>query len=261
MERAALEAIERRANELGLTTIKTNDSDQDTALLSLSPRMNAGAGVDFSTADAVVRRVVAAKKGWNVEIGTFAAFDALPLEVKEAAIKDYGEEDAKKATGIVHDGKVYIVAENNESEADVEATVLHEVEGHIGRKGGETTLVRQEPTGAIPESDWLSVGALEEEVGNLLKPFATEIPVLIRDTARSAGIKGPDNGVASGAVYNGRIHLFRDGLADRAAMVRAMWHELLHFGFRRFMTEEQYITKMGGLYMRDGCPSVKCIAC
>ncbi len=113
-------------------------------------------------------------------------------------------------------------------------------------------IFNTQPGDAIPESEWLSVGLLEEETSKLLEPFATEIPVLIRDTARDAGIESADDGVTSGAVYNGRIHLFRDGLTDRAAVVRTLWHELLHFGFRRFMTEEQYIAKMGELYMKDG---------
>lgn len=109
-----------------------------------------------------------------------------------------------------------------------------------------------QPGDAISEPNWMSTGSIVEEVDQLLKPFATEIPVLIRDTLGDIGVKGADDGVTSGAVYDGRIHLFRDGLADRAAVERTLWHELLHFGFRRFMTEDQYIAKMGDLYMRDG---------
>ena len=108
------------------------------------------------------------------------------------------------------------------------------------------------PSGAIPESDWLSVGSIVEEVDKLLQPFATEIPVLVRDSLADAGIRADDGEVASGSVYNGRIHLFRNGLTDRAAVQRTLWHELLHFGLRHFMTEAQYIAKMGDLYMKDG---------
>lgn len=35
--------------------------------------------------------------------------------------------------------------------------------------------------------------------------------------------------VASGVVYQGVIHLFRDGVADRDSVVRTLFHELLHF--------------------------------
>lgn len=115
----------------------------------------------------------------------------------------------------------------------------------------KVTVLSNSASDALPESEWLSVGLLEEETSKLLKPFSTEIPVLIRDTARSAGIKQADSWVASGAVHGGRIHLFRDGLADRPAVVRTLWHELFHFGLRRFMTEPEYIAKMGDLYKRD----------
>ncbi|MDP2830266.1 MAG: hypothetical protein Q8O37_16890 [Sulfuricellaceae bacterium] len=114
-----------------------------------------------------------------------------------------------------------------------------------------TAIFNQKETGAIPEAEWLSVSAIEEETSKLVEPFATEIPVLFHDTIGDIGVKSTDDGVVSGAVHGGKIHLFRDGLADRSAVVRTLWHELLHFGFRRFMTEPQYIAKMNTLYMQD----------
>ncbi len=115
-----------------------------------------------------------------------------------------------------------------------------------------TALFNTHPGASIPKSEWLSVGAIVEEVDQLLEPFATEIPVLVRDTLADIGVKTADDGVTSGVVYGGRIHLFRDGMSDRSAVARTLWHELLHFGFRRFMTEPQYIVKMGELYIKDG---------
>ena len=554
-------------------TLQTKETDKGVALLSLSPRVDASFGVELGVANGVIHRVLASKKGWDVDLAAFDTFAALPSEVQENAKKYYGEAAASNAKGIAHGGKVYVIAANNESEADVEQTILHEVEGHVGihrmyggqinerlnglflavggRKGiailarergfiedlreyaellkdsplsnevrirvmmdevlahyaqspkfgdrvkaivgmirawlrdhgfaklaeyGETDLLNilsegrrqlgkagsgvdatvlmagraeyirrtdqieralgamglnvsressrqsvsqylivespeytktegedgevlkirvsnhklpdcysqpdfevivgdghdgslfndygswdeavkfvadkfgmsypkiikrletnaekaakkakeransyaierlkaqityakdgvytksgtgnwwlnkdkagmaqlgkfpamgadqvkaayieklqaqlqdkgvavfnQQDFGALPESEWLSVGLLEEETNKLLVPFATEIPVLIRDTASDVGIKtNPDDGVISGAVYNGRIHLFRDGLADISAVQRTLWHELLHFGLRRFMTEDQYIAKMNSLYLKDG---------
>ena len=50
----------------------------------------------------------------------------------------------------------------------------------------------------------------------------------------------------------GKIYLVREGLTDTAALARTLWHEMLHFGLRRFMTRAQYIASMGKLYESDG---------
>lgn len=105
--------------------------DQDAALLSLPPRMNAGSGMELSAVRDISARI-SAKKVWNVELFTVASFDALPAQVQQKTIKGYGEQEAREAKGIAHNGKVYVIAANNESGADVEQTILHEVEGHIG---------------------------------------------------------------------------------------------------------------------------------
>ena len=89
-------------------------------------------GVDYFSARAVVKRVVSAsKKNWNVDIIAVPSFDALPSEVKKYTINNYGKDAAKNAKGITHKGKVYIIAKNSDSIADIESTLLYEVEGHI----------------------------------------------------------------------------------------------------------------------------------
>ena len=75
---------------------------------------------------------------------------------------------------------------------------------------------------AIPLEEWLSVSSVVEEIEQLLKPFATEVPVLIRDTLSETGIRTDGGNVSSGAVIGGRIHLFRDGLSARPAVVRSL---------------------------------------
>lgn len=118
----------------GLESTATTGSNEDSiALLNLgSNRVNMN-GVDYFSARAVVERVVAAsKENWNVDIIAVPSFDALSSEVKKDTINNYGKEAAKEAKGITHKGKVYIIAKNSDSIADIEATILHEVEGHIG---------------------------------------------------------------------------------------------------------------------------------
>jgi hypothetical protein len=92
--------------------------DEGAALLSLGNPTNAG-GVDLAAVDGVIARVLAAKKGWDVEVVGFESFGSLPANVQESAIANYyGEEEARNAKGIVHGEKVYLIAARNESEAD-----------------------------------------------------------------------------------------------------------------------------------------------
>ena len=95
-----------------------------------------GTGVDFSVLDpgiakATVSRIgaVFSKKGWNISLRLAPTFDALPSEVK-AAVAEYGKDTRPK--GVVHDGVAYVIADEHSSEADLEATILHEVTGHVG---------------------------------------------------------------------------------------------------------------------------------
>ncbi|QOJ19473.1 MAG: PLxRFG domain-containing protein [Gammaproteobacteria bacterium] len=107
-------------------------SNADQASLLLGNPANVG-GVEIDVARSTVDRIVAAnQKVWNIDISTVATFDDLPDNVKNNIAKNYGEDAAKNAKGLVHNGKVYVIANNNESEADIEQTLLHEIEGHMG---------------------------------------------------------------------------------------------------------------------------------
>jgi hypothetical protein len=62
----------------------------------------------------------------------------------------------------------------------------------------------------------VSVGALEEVVENLVSQFNAPIPIFIndRDSDVIPASARPDGYVASGVVYGGKIHLFREGIAN-----------------------------------------------
>jgi len=45
-------------------------------------------------------------------------FDALPDDVKNTTTKQYGNDEAKNASGITHNGKVYNMANMNGSESE-----------------------------------------------------------------------------------------------------------------------------------------------
>lgn len=98
---------------------------------------------------------------------------------------------------------------------------------------------------------WLNVGVITEEVEKRMERFAHHPPILIRDSAFGVlpGTAVDDD--ISGAVYKGKVYLFRDRLADRSDVQKALFHELLHYGVRRFMTRDDYISEMQRLGARD----------
>lgn len=103
-------------------------SSADQALFLLADSANVG-GVGIEVARSVVDRIVSAnKKNWNIDISTVATFDDLPGNVKNNIAKNYGEDAANDAKGLIHNGKVYVIAKNNESEADIEQAPFHEIE-------------------------------------------------------------------------------------------------------------------------------------
>ncbi|WP_273703310.1 hypothetical protein, partial [Candidatus Accumulibacter vicinus] len=120
-------------------------------------------------------------------------------------------------------------------------------------EGGNGAIFNREEAAPLPESEWLSVGAITDQLEQLGKPFRTAIPVTVVDRFTDAvpGVAGNDDVVISGVTYRGKIHLVREGLFDTSAVERTFWHELLHFGLRRFMTRDQYVTHLGELYTKD----------
>lgn len=109
----------------------------------------------------------------------------------------------------------------------------------------------------FPESEWLSEALISEVIEETVGQLATPVPARIIDresVVLPLASAGADQivGVSSGFVHRGTIHPVREGLAARAAVVRTLWHELPHYGLRRFMARDQYIARLSELYGRDG---------
>lgn len=109
--------------------------------------------------------------------------------------------------------------------------------------------------GRIPDDKQLSESAIVALIEPILEKFGgADIPVRILESESHllpVGVGMNDDQVSSGVVFQGRIHLFRDGLADEAAVVRTLFHEMFHYGIRRFMSKAQYIEAMQKLYNSD----------
>lgn len=108
-------------------------------------------------------------------------------------------------------------------------------------------------TDSVPQTiaEWLSDTVIADEVEKRIGGFAQQPPVRIRDTAfgQLPGVARNDN--VAGAVHDGAIYLFRDQLGDRAAVQRTLFHELFHYGLRKFLTKDQFTGQMMNLYRRD----------
>lgn len=102
----------------------------------------------------------------------------------------------------------------------------------------------------VPEAGWISAAKISEIVENRIGQFAHQPPVHIVDRASDIAQKFSGEPIA-GAVYNGRIYLVREGLRNNVEVGQVLWHELFHYGMRRFMDKKQYIAALTDLYSRD----------
>ncbi|MGD9171328.1 MAG: DEAD/DEAH box helicase family protein, partial [Candidatus Thiodiazotropha sp.] len=116
--------------------------------------------------------------------------------------------------------------------------------------GGETLYSRGGQQTAAP----LSYGLLSDVVDNLVDQFAHQPPIRIIERVEdvhAAPLTEGDTSIICGFVRDGRIHLVRSAIPDAATASNTLWHELLHYGLRRFLTRDQYISDMHDLYSRD----------
>ncbi|MFA5630357.1 MAG: PLxRFG domain-containing protein [Porticoccaceae bacterium] len=110
-------------------------------------------------------------------------------------------------------------------------------------------------TGRVPEKDRLSLDDLAQIAEKLIVQFRHKPPITVADSLTDiipgAGAGADDGPVAAGMVYGGEIFLFLDGISGAQDADATLWHELVHYGLRRFLTKEQYTATLNRLYNRD----------
>lgn len=97
----------------------------------------------------------------------------------------------------------------------------------------------------------LTPSAVEDEIEKRLAPFGHKPNIIVLDSAKGVLPGASDGDGIAGAVHQGRIYLFRDQLATRFDVQKTLFHEMLHYGLRRFLTRDQFIAQMKKLYARD----------
>jgi len=122
----------------------------------------------------------------------------------------------------------------------------------FGNATGPTVLATTNEGQPLPESEWLSEAQFAQVIEERIGKFSHRPPILIRDSVSDLpSMRNASAGWAAGATTGGKIYLFRDANATTADVARTLWHELVHYGLRRFLTKEQYISQMQKLYDRD----------
>lgn len=80
------------------------------------------------------------------------------------------------------------------------------------------------------------------------------VSIEVHDNPEAAGIPGVPGGKDTPmgvTMRDGRIMLFRDGLADRMEAMRTAFHELFHKGLANLLPEAEYHRMMDALYQAD----------
>ena len=97
-------------------------------------------------------------------------------------------------------------------------------------------------SGSVPllVSEWLDDTLIAQEVENRIGKFAQQPPIRIRDSAVGLLPSVPQDSRVAGAVHGQVIYLFRDNLPNLAAVRETLFHELFHYGLRKFLTMEQF---------------------
>lgn len=117
---------------------------------------------------------------------------------------------------------------------------------------GPTVLATTNGSQPLPEGEWLSEAQFAQVIQERTMKFRHQPPILIRDSVVDIPhMRNASAGGTAGATTGGKIYLFRDANATTADVVQTLWHELVHYGLRRFLTKEQYIAQMQKLYDRD----------
>lgn len=173
---------------------------------------------------------------------------------------DTASNDSKDDTARLEPGSAASVAQSsNPAQAAVatKPTNLKEGIAKIQAQKQAQSKHNQSPESETPpilaqgKGSGASISEVTQVVDDFLAQFAHQAPVVIADSAVGVLPGASNNDVIAGAVHRGRIHLFLDQIPSRPEAIKTLWHELLHYGLRRFLTKDQFTAEMTALYRSD----------
>lgn len=93
----------------------------------------------------------------------------------------------------------------------------------------------------------MSSKAIMKVIDDYMCHFSAPVPVCVVDRLSDVpDINGRGN--AKGVVTKGTVYFIRAGLTGHADVVDTLFHELLHFGVRRLLSRDGYISSIAWLY-------------
>jgi hypothetical protein len=115
--------------------------------------------------------------------------------------------------------------------------------------------------GLVAPEQQLSTDALHQLADAVVAPLAHPPQIFVLDGPEFLDrhlVGAGEAPVSAGATIGGKIYLFRNGISSRDSAAATIWHELFHYGLRKLMTPDNYVSAMSKLYNID--PQVKAYA-
>ena len=101
-----------------------------------------------------------------------------------------------------------------------------------------------------PVDNPISHTELEGIVDDVKKSLGGEVEITILDSAKDLDPSAPNG--AAGLVKDGKVYLFRDGIASGLEGAKTVFHELFHFGLQKLLTNpKEYHRVMVSLYQMN----------
>lgn len=109
-------------------------------------------------------------------------------------------------------------------------------------------VVRMAARQGLPESKWLPEAEIRRRVDEAIKGIPHPPYIGIVDRPSDVFEDNRIHDWVMGFTVNQKVYLARSGIENLDEVETVVWHELFHYGVRRFMTREQYIATMNRLY-------------
>lgn len=114
-------------------------------------------------------------------------------------------------------------------------------------KAGDTDIRYRSAKAGDPPSAPMPKAELDKIVADVNKALGGDAGVTILDSITDID-PNDTAGSRAGALIDGQVYLFRDGIPDGAQGLKTVFHELFHKGLRNLLNPEQYHRVMNRLY-------------
>ena len=103
----------------------------------------------------------------------------------------------------------------------------------------------------LPIDAQMSESAIDDEIAKRSEQFPNLPDIRVLDTSSQVIFGTNKSDRIAGAIHDGNIYIFRDQMANRFDVAKTVFHELFHYGLRKFLSRDQFITQMNSLYVTD----------